>query len=140
MSDQNNIVVAIKGLILNKGKILIIKRAYDDEVSPGDWECVGGKIEFGEDLETALIREINEEVGLSITVEKLLYATTFKTNPTRQVVIITYLCRSDEDTVILSDEHVEYKWATKDQLKEFLIPEILSDFEKNNIFSIKELL
>ena len=140
MSEKNNIVVAVKGLILNSGKILIVKRAYDDEVSPGAWECVGGKLEFGEDLETALVREIKEEVGLAITVERLLYATTFKTNPARQVIIITYLFSSDEDTIILSDEHVDYKWATKEQLREFLLRDIINDFEKNNIFSIGELL
>lgn len=99
-----------------------------------------GTLEFGGNLEAALIRKINEEVGLVITIERILHALTFKTKPKRQAVIITYLCRSDKDDVILSNEHVEYKLATKDQLKELLLPEIINDFEKNNIFSIKELL
>lgn len=140
MSDINTIGVAVKGLIINKGKVLIIKRAKDEKVNPGAWECVGGKLEFGEDLETALVRETKEEVGLAITVEKLLYATAVKTKPNKQAVIIVYLCRSDEDTIILSHEHVEYKWATKTQLKKLLLPEIIKDFEKNNIFSLEELL
>lgn len=98
---------------------------------------MGGKIEFGEDLETALLREIKEEVGLSVTVERILYATTFKTDPTRQVVILTYLCSSKSKDAVLSNEHSNYKWATKAQLRLLLSQEIISDFEKNNVFSLK---
>jgi len=139
MTVENKIVVAVKGLIINDSRVLIVKRANDDEIGGGTWECVGGKIEFGEDLETALIREIKEEVGLTVTVEKILYATTFKTDLTRQVVILTYLCRSKNTNVVLSKEHSEYQWATKKQLKSLLPPEIVTDFEQNNVFFLEEL-
>lgn len=139
MTNVNKLVVAVKGVILNEGKVLIVKRANDDEIGGGTWECVGGKIEFGEDLESALVREINEEVGLNVTVERILYATTFKTDPTRQVVILTYLCRSNNKKIVLSMEHIDYQWSTKDQLKLLLAPEIMNDFERNNVFSLEEL-
>ncbi|NNU94556.1 NUDIX domain-containing protein [Geobacillus sp. NFOSA3] len=140
MTNANKMVVAVKGLILYEGKVLIVQRAKDDEIGGGTWELVGGKVEFGEDLETALVREIKEEVGLDVTVEKILYATTFKTDPTRQVVILTYLCRSNNRDVVLSKEHIDYRWSTKEQLRLLLTPEIISDFEKNNVFSLEELL
>lgn len=139
MENENKIVVAVKGLILKDGKILIVKRSSEDEVGGNTWEFVGGKIEFGEDLEAALAREIAEEVGLTVTVEKILYATTFKTDPTRQVVLITYLCRSSDEKIILSNEHSEYLWATKDQLKSLLTTEMIEDINRNDIFSLKEL-
>ncbi|WP_246010329.1 NUDIX hydrolase [Bacillus yapensis] len=135
----NTIVVAVKGVILHKGKVLIVKRALDD-YRGGTWECPGGKIDFGEDLEVALIREIEEEVGLAVTVDKILFATTFNTEPTRQVVILTYLCRSESQTVVLSEEHSEYLWAMKEQLKEMLVPEIVADFEKNEVLDLEGLL
>jgi 8-oxo-dGTP diphosphatase len=140
MTYANKMVVAVKGLILHEGKVLIIQRAKDDEIGGGTWELVGGKIEFGEDLETALVREIREEVGLDVTVEKILYATTFKTDPTRQVVILTYLCRSNNREVVLSKEHIDYRWSTKEQLRLLLTPEIINDFERNNVFSLEELV
>jgi 8-oxo-dGTP diphosphatase len=140
MTNANKLVVAVKGLILHQGKALIVQRANDDEIGGGTWELVGGKIEFGENLETALVREIKEEVGLDVTVDKILYATTFKTDPTRQVVILTYLCRSNSREVVLSKEHIDYRWSTKEQLRLLLTPEIISDFEKNNVFSLEELL
>jgi len=140
MLNQNKIVVAVKGIIIRAGKVLIVKRAKDDEIGAETWECVGGKIEFGESLETALIREINEEVGLDVNVNKILYATTFKTNPQRQVVIITYLCESNDGEVILSPEHTDYQWVTKEQLKQFLHPNIITDFEKNNVFELEVII
>src|SRR6185437_11567047 len=103
----NTMVVAVKGIIIKEGKVLIVQRSYD-EISGGTWECVGGKIEFGENLEEALVREIREEVGLDVIVEKIIYASTFKTDPSRQVVILTYLCSSENKNIVLSKEHIDY--------------------------------
>ncbi|MFC7686168.1 NUDIX domain-containing protein [Ureibacillus sp. GCM10028918] len=135
----NHILVALKGVIVNEGKALIVQRADDDEIGGGTWECVGGQIEFGEDLETALLREIQEEVSLNVTIEQILYATTFEAAPTRQVIIITYLCSSQHRKVVLSKEHSNYTWAPTEQLRQLLPVNILNDFEKNNIFSLEAL-
>lgn len=78
MANQHTIIVALKGLIVNEGKVLIVQRAIDDEIGAGTWECAGGIIEFGEDLEYALLREMKEEVGLVITVEKFYMQQHFK--------------------------------------------------------------
>jgi len=61
---ENKIIVAVKGIINHNGKILIIQRSDDDETGANTWEFAGGKIDFGENLEDALIREVKEEVGL----------------------------------------------------------------------------
>lgn len=137
---MNKIVVVLKGVIVNEGKVLIVQRAKDDEFGGGTWECVGGNIEFGEELESALTREINEEVGLSVTIEKILYATTFHTSPSRQVVLLTYLCSSDQSNVKLSKEHSHYKWATKKQLSDLLPLEIIDDFKKHHVFALDALI
>ncbi|MBD3107444.1 NUDIX domain-containing protein [Bacillus sp. AGMB 02131] len=133
------IVVALKGIVIHEGKILIVQRAGNDDIGAGTWECVGGKLEFGEDLETALHREIQEESGLDVKVGRILYATTFQTSLSRQVVILTYLCTSRGSEVNLSDEHADYLWATQEQLKALLPDFILKDFEESHIFELEEL-
>lgn len=133
-ADTNKIFVVVKGVILHEGKVLIVKRSADEEIGRDSWETVGGKIEFGEDLETALIREVHEETGLHITVEQILFATTFKTDPTRQVVILSYLCKSHTNQVVLSPEHSDYLWADTVQLRARLPQAILEDFDQNNVF------
>lgn len=129
-------IVGVKGVIMKDGKVLIIKRSDQAHVSAGSWESVGGKVEFGEDLEVALKREVLEEVGLEIEIEHILYASTFQTSPTRQVVIISYLCSSNKGDVTLSNEHSDYLWASYDELEHYLPEGILADFEKNNVFSL----
>lgn len=135
MGEENKIVVVVKGLILYEGKVLLLKRGADDVTGAGTWETVGGKIEFGERIEAALSREIHEETGLTVDVERILYATTFKTNPNRQVVLLTYLCRSESNEVRLSKEHSDYQWAAIDHLKMLLPKEIIDDFELNDVYS-----
>ncbi|MDQ0191791.1 NUDIX hydrolase [Paenibacillus wynnii] len=140
ISSGRSLIVAVKGVILHGGKILLVQRAANDHIGAGTWECAGGKIEFGEGLEAALVREIKEETGLTVSVGVILYATTFMTESTRQVVILTYLCRTNQTTVRLSREHVDYRWCTKDQIKTLLLPQIINDFEKNKVFELEELL
>lgn len=66
MSNQPfkvNVSVVIK----NEGKVLLIKRADDEEVFPGFWGIPGGTVEPTDaTLEAALIRECEEEVGVEI--------------------------------------------------------------------------
>lgn len=136
---KKNIIIAMKGVLLDKGKILIVKRSEKDDIGAGSWECPGGKLEFGETPEQALKREILEETGLTVQVEELLYVSTFFTSPVRQVIIITYLCTPETDTISLSEEHSESMWAGKTELLKYLNPDILKDFEKYNLLALEGL-
>lgn len=132
---ENKIVVALKAIIIFNHKALIIQRAYGEVSGSGSWEFAGGKLEFGEDLETGLKREIMEEVGLSVKIEHLLYASTFLSKENRQTVILNYLCHSFSDQVTLSEEHEKYIWADKKTMKKYLTKGILHDLESNKIFN-----
>lgn len=131
-----SIVVAVKAVIVQDDQLLIIKRATDDEVHPGTWELVGGKLDFGETLEQALEREVFEETGLRFTVQQLLYATTFLTNPNRQVVLTTYLAHPVTTIVTLSEEHSDAKWVTADESRQLLLQSILDDLDSHDVWAL----
>ncbi|WP_059173098.1 NUDIX domain-containing protein [Bacillus sp. FJAT-27445] len=131
---EKTIILAVKGVVVKDGRMLILKRSADDETGGGTWECPGGKLDFGETLETALAREIAEETGLEVAVGKLLFATTILTSPVRQVAILTYLCRPETDAVVISEEHADFSWGNKDEVKSLLTSGIVSDFEKHGVF------
>ena len=80
------------------------------------WEFPGGKIEEGESDKQALSREIREELNIEIEIgEKLLTVTheylDFK------LTMHAYMCRPLEGELLLN-EHVAFKWLTKNQLPE----------------------
>ena len=129
-------MVAVKAIVLYKGKALVIKREEHDEIGAGIWEFAGGKLEFGEGLEDSLLREIKEETGLDAKVESLLYASTFFTDPARQVVILGYKCSVFNDSVVLSEEHSEYKWVTEQELRALLAPGIIKDLDNNGVTQV----
>ena len=56
--------------ILNeKGELLLLQRLREPEA--GAWGLPGGKIDFGEPAETAIVREVEEELGVKITLNGL---------------------------------------------------------------------
>ncbi|WP_281272274.1 NUDIX hydrolase [Neobacillus piezotolerans] len=136
---EKTFVLAVKGVVVKDGRMLIVKRSADDETGGGTWECPGGKLDFGETLETALVREIAEETGLEVVAGQLLFATSILTSPVRQVAILTYLCQAESDDVRLSAEHADFCWAGKDEVKALLAPGIVSDFEKHGVFERAEI-
>ena len=61
------IIDVVAAVIRADGKILITQRP-DDVHLAGLWEFPGGKVQAGETLERALVREIREELGIKIRV------------------------------------------------------------------------
>lgn len=132
---MGKIVVALKGIVQNNKKILIVKRHDKDEQGAGTWEFPGGKLEFGEGFSDCLEREFLEEVGLNISVDELLYATNFKTDPERQVILLCFKCSvNNTSDVKLSFEHSDFLWASREDAEKLLDKGILRDIAENNIF------
>jgi ADP-ribose pyrophosphatase YjhB (NUDIX family) len=59
--------------ILRDGRLLLVERRKIPEA--GHWNLPGGKVDFLERVETAVLREIREEIGVEIALEGLLGVT-----------------------------------------------------------------
>ena len=68
--DKYNFVIRVTGVLIENDKILLVKQKVNDE---RNWSLPGGKLKRGESLEQGIIREMKEETGLDVAVEKLLY-------------------------------------------------------------------
>lgn len=130
---MSTIVTAVKGIVRHDNRILIVQRAAADS-GGGTWECPGGKIDFGEQPEDSLIREIREETGLTVTIDKIAYASSILTHPDRQVILLVYFCTAVTSSVTLSEEHDAYLWADESMIRQQIAPSILTAFERHQIF------
>ena len=71
MSRHTSPGIGVGAVILDdQGRILLVLRKRHPEANT--WSIPGGKVELFEHLEDAVIREIGEEVGVHIQVERLL--------------------------------------------------------------------
>ena len=65
---QGEIAKTVGALFIGEdGKILLGLRAASKKVWPSHWDTIGGRVEPGESLDLALIREVQEEVGVTPT-------------------------------------------------------------------------
>ena len=116
-------------------KVLLLQRNDGNNV----WEIPGGKRENNEDIVDALKREVQEETGLIINEYKLVYVSPiFENHPVLKPFLnIGYLCLVDNSDVVISDEHIDYKWVSVEELSSYLDNDIYNDLLTNGM--IREL-
>lgn len=66
--EDQTVNIVVRGVIVEEGELIVT------EIVDQSWAfLIGGRVDFGETLMTALHRELREEVDTAVTVEKLLY-------------------------------------------------------------------
>ena len=136
--------VAVTGIIVKDGKYLITKRSDKEKVFPGFWTVPGGRLEqedyinnpkdTGDSwyniLEKVLEREIAEETGLKVKNSHYLLSLAFVRPDNIPVTVNSYYCEYDSGEIQLSDELVDYKWVSVDELNQYpLISGIREEIE-----------
>lgn len=121
--------ITVKGIVIYRGKTLIMKRVRPSSDGLGYWELPGGGLEYGETPHEALIRELKEETGLDIKILKPIYTFT-KIRKNYQTVGIGFLCIPVNDHVVISEEHTEYKFVDEEELRQMLNKEIYEDIKE----------
>lgn len=104
-----NVVAAV---IRDGSKILATQRGYGNY--KGSWEFPGGKMEQGETCEQALVREIQEELDVLVSVHELIETVEYE-YPEFYLTMHCFWCSIKEGKIILK-EHDDAKWLTKDEL------------------------
>jgi mutator mutT protein len=115
------VLVAACALINAEGRVLIAQRPPDKQMG-GLWEFPGGKLEPGESPETALVRELQEELGITVQ-EQDLTPFHFASHPYGgfHLLMPLYICRRWEG-VPVPKEHTALDWVLAKELSGFAMP------------------
>lgn len=131
-----SMLIVTAAVIVDGGKILLAQRKPGAHMELR-WEFPGGKLEEGEHPEQCLIREIKEELDLTIEIIDIYKVVKFKYEE-NDVLILCYKCRPVGGKARIVDCNA-FRWIGRDQLDQFeYVPADVAIVEKlkkdDNIF------
>lgn len=116
--------LGLKALIQDPhGKILLIHKPLPSDY----WDLPGGRIQPGETIDQALLREVTEEIGEVIVSSKNFFSADIANiqvkdqSYERGLILFTYLCSIKmQGEIIISNEHDLFQWFSIDEAAEKL--------------------
>ena len=111
--------IKVVAVILIKKKSFLISKRPINKMYSGFWEFPGGKVETNESFKSALKREINEELNISIRERDMVNFESYTVNRKNIMLNLNFFfCQSWLGNVF-ANEGQEIKWIRKDQIKNF---------------------
>lgn len=111
MADTPRHSVSVAAAIVREdGRVLAIRRRDN-----GHWELPGGILELDETIEEGLTREVHEETGLDVEIDRL---TGVYKNMNRGIVALVFRCNVVNGTPHSTVEASEVAWLTPDAVRE----------------------
>ena len=125
-------LLTVDGIVRNReGKFLLIRRK--NPPFQGQWALPGGFVDVGETVEAACARELKEETGLTVVVERLLgvYSDP-KRDPRGHTVGIVFACSCAHENAKGGDDALEARWLTPEEARPLAFDHetILEDYLK----------
>jgi ADP-ribose pyrophosphatase YjhB (NUDIX family) len=107
--------VSVSGVVVRADAAILAVQRRDN----GHWEPPGGVLEYEETFEDGVRREVLEETGVEIDVERL---TGVYKNITKSVVALVFRCRPLTDAVSETEESMRVAWLTIDDVQRRMAP------------------
>lgn len=105
--------IAVGAVVVRDGHLLMVQR--DTEPGRGLWSVPGGRLETGEYLNDAVVREVQEETGLSVQVGELLGILEVVGDP--HYVILDFVATTgDDQTPQAGDDVANVRWVPLDEV------------------------
>jgi len=126
--DPSLLHMVVHVLVFNtKSELLLQKRSMDKDVAPGKWDTsVGGHVNAGELIMDAVMREMEEELGITTCGPEFLYSY-IHSNDYEAELVHTHKCVYDGEIEFQQEEIDEVRPWTLDEIKGVMGKGILSD-------------
>jgi 8-oxo-dGTP diphosphatase len=107
----------VHGVIADRGRLLILRRAPSMTYMPGAWDLPGGHLALGENFEECLKREVDEETGLQIEVGRIIGIHKTVSEPYVQAFYACNPAGSIAPIQLRPYEHEDSQWVTPAELR-----------------------
>ncbi len=123
-------LVNVLGIVYNQktGKILIGRRQNDKYLKKLSWCFPGGRPAYKKDLEFYLEKEIKKKTGLSVKIEKVIFAKTYPEK--REFLSIYYVCKKIGGREKAGEKFTELKWIRSTDVKKYFTTSLHPDLFK----------
>ncbi len=129
--------IGVHGVIANEAKLLVLRRAPSMSYQPGSWDLPGGHLAIGELTEECLAREIEEETGLTVNIDRLLGVHN-SVGPYVQIIYACSLAHPPREVKLRPWEHVESRWVMPAELDRLELIPYLEGIRRRGMLDLTE--
>lgn len=111
--------ISQKIVVINpEGRVLTVRRTASAPAHLLNWDLTGGELEYGEDPEKGIERELLEETGIKVKNATPFDVEAHFNNENEFWLTIGWVAKTEKTEISLSFEHDEFKWVTKEEFVE----------------------
>lgn len=113
--------IQVAAAVIYQGSRFLLSKRLSHQHQGGKWEFPGGKVEAGETVEQALIRELKEEINIEVAKTEMFYQLEFEYP--EKVVNLTFLLVTDFAGKEQGLEGQEVRWFSHEELQSLTFPD-----------------
>ncbi|WP_226665219.1 NUDIX hydrolase [Metabacillus litoralis] len=143
--NHKNIILVVSTTIFKEGKILMIQESKPEAFNK--WNFPSGRIEYGEDIQKAALREVKEETGYDVKLINTTGVYNFKSHTNNQIILFHYSAELSGGSLSLERNEIkDYKWLKLEELLELeendlrekdVVLQIIKNLQDGNVYPIR---
>lgn len=118
--------LCVGAVVVDDDRLLLIRRGHGP--AAGEWSVPGGRVEAGELLAEAVVREVREETALEVVCDALI-GWVERLSDTSHYVILDFRCELlDDGDPVAGDDAAEARWVPLSEVADLRLVEGLAEF------------
>jgi 8-oxo-dGTP diphosphatase len=130
MPERPRPVLAVGAVVVRDDELLLIRRGHGP--AGGYWAVPGGKVEFGETVHEAVVRELLEETGLHGVADRVIGHAELITEVDHYFVVDLGVTVLDEAEPTAGSDAAEVRWVPTREVGDYRLVEGLAEFLHDN--------